>query len=89
VKSVKGGVSLSVDLSRLGDRNGRHKSSTHNSRRCELREALTFKPSLRLHVVRALIKKGAIPVSPGRVSQDLKGRVGGFDSRTREIARFS
>jgi hypothetical protein len=36
-------------------------------------------------VVRALIKEGAIPVSPGRVSQDLKGRVGGFESRTREI----
>jgi hypothetical protein len=54
-----------------------------------LREALTIKPSPRLYVVRALVKEGAIPVSPDRVSQDLKGRVGGFKSRTREIARFS
>jgi hypothetical protein len=51
-----------------------------NSRRCELREALTFNPSPWLHVVRALIKEGAIPISPGHVSQDLKGRVGGFES---------
>jgi hypothetical protein len=54
-----------------------------------LREALTFKPIPQFHVVMALIKEGDIPVSPGRVSQDLKGRVGGFKSRTREIARFS
>jgi hypothetical protein len=45
-----------------------------------LQEALKFKPSPWLHVVRALVKEGAIPVSPDRVSQDLKGRVGGFES---------
>jgi len=40
-------------------------------------------------VVRALIKEGDIPISPGWVSQDLKGRVGGFESRTHEIAIFN
>jgi hypothetical protein len=42
-----------------------------------------IKPSPQLHV------EGVIPVSPDRVSQDLKGNFERFKSRTREIARFS
>jgi hypothetical protein len=51
--------------------------------RSRVARGANIKPSPRLHV------EGVIPVSPDRVSQDLKGRVGGFKSRTREIARFS
>jgi hypothetical protein len=42
-----------------------------------------IKPSPRFLV------EGDIPISPDRVSQDLKGDFGGFKSRTHEIARFS
>jgi hypothetical protein len=70
-KIHQGRSQLSVDLSRLGGSQWEAQEfDLTNSRRCELREALTFKPSPRLHVVRALTRKGAIPVSPDRVSQD-------------------
>jgi hypothetical protein len=53
------------------------------SRGCEVARGTNINPSPWLHV------EGAIPVSPDRVSQDLKGEFGGFKSRTRETARFS
>jgi hypothetical protein len=77
----------SIEFSHLGDsRTRRVRIRRFNRRGCEvakLREALTVKPSPQLHV------EGAIPVLPDRVWKDLKGRVGGFKSRTREIARLS
>jgi hypothetical protein len=53
------------------------------SQGCEVARDANIKPSPRLHV------EGAIPISLDRVSQDLKGRVGGFKSRAHKIARFS
>jgi hypothetical protein len=80
-------IQYSVEFSHLGDsRTRRVRIRRFNQRGCEvakLREALTVKPSPWLHV------EGAIPVSPNWVSQDLNGRVGGFKSRTRQIARLS
>jgi hypothetical protein len=49
----------------------------------EVARGANIKPSPRLHV------EGAIPVSPDRVSQDLKGKVGGLShelARQRDLA---
>jgi hypothetical protein len=54
------GVNAPIDLSCLG-RSQQESTRVRltNSRGCELREALTFKPSLRLHVGRVLTKNGS------------------------------
>jgi hypothetical protein len=80
-------IQYSVEFSHLRDsRTRRVRIRRFNRRGCEVamfREALIVNPSPWLHV------EGAIPISQNRVSQDLKGRVGGFKSRTREITRLS